>query len=517
MFRDFCTHHNLTPLAERFADRGLSGYKDHHRKKGRLGRLIELAKDGRFEPGTVIVVEAWDRLGRLRPDEMTRLVSDLVRTGVAIGVCRLNDVFTDADFGEHKWHTLSAFISLAYNESKQKAERVARAWTKRREVVARQTLPGRIPAWVERVGKEGFRLVPERAAVVKRVFALAADGYGYGRIVAALEGVPPFGTRWTRTYVSKLLGDRRATGVFQPCKMVNGKREPAGRPLLDYYPRAVSDDEFSLAQAGRVARYQRRGSKRDTYVNLFKSLLIHARDNAGMVLRNRRTGERPQLVLLNATGQGGKCYTFPYPVFEEAILNRLAELDPKSVLPGATAGPSRADVLRAKLANVRADVAALQADLKDGYSKALAAVLRDREADEQQVANELQDELARSVVPAERAWADMRPLLDLARDGDTDTRLRLAVALRRLIVECRVLIVRKGAWSLCAVQLFFDGGASRSYLIANRSAAHGRAHQWWYRSIKAAVAAGLDLRDRTHVADLVETLQKSDPADLAGD
>ncbi|HMF14908.1 MAG TPA: recombinase family protein, partial [Gemmataceae bacterium] len=65
-FRDFCQRHNLTPLREIFADRGLSGYKDEHRKKGRLGQLIGMAKDGRFEPGTVIVVEAWDRLGRLR-------------------------------------------------------------------------------------------------------------------------------------------------------------------------------------------------------------------------------------------------------------------------------------------------------------------------------------------------------------------------------------------------------------------------------------------------------------------
>ena len=66
MFRGFCTRHNLTPLREVYADRGLSGYKDAHRQKGRLGQLIAAANDGRFEPGTVIVVEAWDRLGRLR-------------------------------------------------------------------------------------------------------------------------------------------------------------------------------------------------------------------------------------------------------------------------------------------------------------------------------------------------------------------------------------------------------------------------------------------------------------------
>src|SRR6516165_4543042 len=133
MFRFFCQTHNLTPLTEVFADRGRSGYKDEHRKKGRLGQLIAMAKDGRFDPGTVIVVEAWDRLGRLRPDRQTELVAELLRTGVRIGVCRLNDIFTEEDFGTHKWTTLAVFIQLAYQESKQKAERVAASWTRRRE------------------------------------------------------------------------------------------------------------------------------------------------------------------------------------------------------------------------------------------------------------------------------------------------------------------------------------------------------------------------------------------------
>src|SRR5262249_15803007 len=125
MYRDFCQRHNLTPLTEVFLDRGRSGYHDEHRKKGRLGVLIEDAKEGRFEPGTVIVIEAWDRLGRLRPDRQTELVAELLRTGVDIGVCRLDDVFSERDFGTHKWTTLSVFIMLAYQESLQKSERVA--------------------------------------------------------------------------------------------------------------------------------------------------------------------------------------------------------------------------------------------------------------------------------------------------------------------------------------------------------------------------------------------------------
>jgi DNA invertase Pin-like site-specific DNA recombinase len=515
-FNDFCTFHNLTPLAERYIDRGLSGYKGTHRKKGRLKDLIAAARDGRFEAGSIVVVEAWDRLGRLRPDEMTALVSELVKTGIGIGVCTLNDIFTDDDFGTHKWHSLSVFISLAYNESKQKAERVASAWSTRRGTVAEKKLPGRIPAWLERVGKNGFRLIPERAAAVKRIFELAARGYGFSQVVRALKAakVRPFGGDWSRAYVGKVLSDARAMGTFQPCKMVNGKREPAGPPLENYYPAAVTTEEFQLAQAGRLTRHQKHGPRQERYINVFKSILTHARDDKGMVLRNRRSADKPQLVLVNATGHGSgaTCYTFPYPVFEEAVLSRLAELDPKDVLPGMTKGPSRTDVLRARLKNVQADVAALQADLKAGYSKALADVLRAREADEQKAAGELQDELAKAVRPAERTWKEMRPLLDLVRTGGDDVRLRVAVALRRLITDARVLIVRVGSWSLCAVQLFFDGGATRSYLVNHQSKANGRPGHWWCRSFKQAhLGDALDLRKREDAANLARELERLDP------
>src|SRR5262249_31662518 len=123
MFRDFCQRHNLTPVQEVFVDRGRSGYHDEHRKKGRLGQLIAMAKDNRFESGTVIVVEAWDRLGRLRPDRQTDLLAELLRTGVSIGVCRLNEIFCEDDFGTHKWTTLAVFVQPAVQGCEPKGQR----------------------------------------------------------------------------------------------------------------------------------------------------------------------------------------------------------------------------------------------------------------------------------------------------------------------------------------------------------------------------------------------------------
>jgi DNA invertase Pin-like site-specific DNA recombinase len=519
-FRSFCQRHNLTPLAEVFADRGRSGYKDEHRKKGRLGQLIAMAKDGRFEPGTVIVVEAWDRLGRLRPDRQTDLIAELLRTGVRIGVCRLDDIFSEDDFGTHKWTTLAVFIQMAYQESKQKADRVAASWQRRREKARDegQLLSRRLPAWLEYVGQE-VRLIPERAATVRRIFALAAAGYGCTRIVGALdrEGVPAFGPvvvnegrsrsqfsgKWGRPYVTLILNDRRAVGELQPRKLDG---TPDGPPLAGYYPAAVTEEDFLLARAGQQQRQSpKTGLRQGKYVNVFRGLLKHARDGEGWVLHNKGPSAKPELLLVNTSGVEGRsrCYTFPYPLFEQAVLGLLREVDPRDILPRDGAGPSRADVLRAKLASIRQDIGSIQEDLKAGYSKALVEVLRNHEAAEEQAALALQEELSKTIRPAARAWEDLPNLVDLIRSAsDPDAvRLRLRVLLQQLVEEALVLIVPRGCWRLCVVQFFFVGGARRDYLIANRPAANRRPAQWGARSLATVAEPGdYDLRRPEDVA-----------------
>jgi DNA invertase Pin-like site-specific DNA recombinase len=516
-FRNFCRRHNLTPFTQDYTDRGKSGYHDAHRKKGRLGHLIAAAKGGLFEPRSVIVVEAWDRLGRLRPDKQTDLIAELLRTGVDIGICRLDDIFTEDDFGTHKWTTLAVFVQLAYQESKQKAERIAASWEKRRDKArdSGQIMTGQIPAWLEL--KNG-QLVPiaERVAALKRVFALSAAGYGKARIIRALivENIQPFGLsgRWTVPYIAKILNDRRVLGELQPRRTDD---TPDGHPLPGYYPRVIEDDEFSLARAGQATRRNGAVQTRDRQrVNVFQSLLVNALDGEGFFLHNHGTRAQPQLVFVNnaSRGSGAVTQTFPYDVFEEAILSELAEVKVEDVLPRReTEKPSAVEVLRARLKNVRADIAQLQADLREGYSKHLAAVLRDREADEEKVAGELQDELAKSVRPTEKAWEGLPKLVDLVRKQGDEARLRLRPLLRGIVEEARLLLVRRASWLIAAVQFFFIGGAVRHYLIVYQAAGYNRPRGKWVRSMEEVIPPGeLDLREPRHVEDLVAELAKRD-------
>jgi DNA invertase Pin-like site-specific DNA recombinase len=510
MFRSFCQQHNLTPLRDVYADRGRSGYHGAHRKKGDLGKLIDAAKDGRFERGTVIVIEAWDRIGRLRPDEQTALVAEVLKTGVDIGVCRLNDVFTEADFGSHKWAIFSAFAMLAHQESKQKSDRIGSAWDHQRRLARAEGKPmrGRIPAWLQMVNGA---LVPcaEKVKAVQRVFQLSAAGYGQARIIRTLiaEKVPPLGKKsWSNAYIALLLNDRRVLGELQFKK--GGKAD--GEKVLNYYPRIVSEAEFALARAGQEGRRGRHGNRDRKTVNTFQSLLTCALDGEGFFLHDK--GERG-LRLVNLAGRNGRApmVTFPYDVFEEAILGQLREIKPESILPRKKEEVSVVDTLRAAVAKVRADIAGLQADLKEGYSKALASVLREREAEEEKIARELQDALAQAARPADKAWQELPGLVDLIRKHGDEARLKIRGVLRSILQDARVLLVRRQSRLLAACQLFFHGGAVRSYLIVYQVAARHKASSWSVRSLASIVAPGdLDLRRREDAAKAEAGLLKLD-------
>src|SRR5947208_1843855 len=47
-----------------FVDAGVSAYRGRNGTEGDLKRLVELAKAGKFEPGTKLLVEHLDRLSR---------------------------------------------------------------------------------------------------------------------------------------------------------------------------------------------------------------------------------------------------------------------------------------------------------------------------------------------------------------------------------------------------------------------------------------------------------------------
>jgi DNA invertase Pin-like site-specific DNA recombinase len=527
---DFCRRHGLTlDTTVSLRDLGVSAFRGKHRSdKHDLGKFLELVRRGRILPGSYLIVENLDRLSREEERAALRLWMDLLDAGVNIVQLEPETIFRHEK--SDMMDIMRAIIELSrgHGESARKSDLLGKAWVAKRararageEVVTRQ-----VPAWVEWADGE-LRLIPERAAVVKRIFTMAAS-YGIAGTVKRLtgEGVPAFGESvvrpgrkraaysgvWVRAYVAKILKDRRALGEYQPRR----GRKPEGDPVPGYFPAVVTEAEFLAARAGAEQR-RRMPGRVAHHVNVFASLVKNARDgDTYFATTNRARGVR---VMVNTAGAEGRSrqWSFPADTFEWAVLSRLAEIDPQEILNGDHA-PDEALTLAGELAGVEGRIAGLEAELAEGDIPSLARALRSLEARRKDLAERLAAARQKAANPLSEAWGETQSLaaaLEAAPDPE-DARLRLRAALRRVVDSVWVLVTGTQRDRVCAAQVWFAGGQRcRSYLIAHRQP-HGNASakrpggRWVYDLADVAKPDDLDLRKRDHARRLEKVLAAFD-------
>jgi DNA invertase Pin-like site-specific DNA recombinase len=532
--RQWCDRHGVhldTSLT--LHDKGVSGYTGAHRQnpdRHALAAFLKLVEQGKVPRGSYLILENLDRLSREHIQPALLLALNLLQNGIRLVQLKPTEmVFDDKSEGMAVMMMVME-LSRGHGESAIKSERNGKAWVEKRRK-ARQSgevLTSRLPAWIEKHGNK-LRLIPERAAVVKRIFEMAASGYGYVTILKRLtaEKVPPFGPskRWVRTYLFKILKDRRAVGELPPRL---GKEGEDGEPIRGYYPAAVTEAEWYAAQEGISRRRTQRGRVSEQGINVFGGLLFDARDGSKYYVfsqTNGRTKGRRRRALINAAGARGlgSSLSFPFPTFEAAVLSALLEIPPHEILNGDQ-GPDETIALAGELAEVESSLAAIEADMDaHGESPRLFQRLRAKEARKAELVELLDQARQKAAHPLSEAWGEAQSLLlalESAPDPE-DARLRLRAALRRMVDGIWVLVIPRGMDRLAAVQIWFAGGKKhRDYLILHQNPKanqHGRSEgRWWCRSLSTVTKAGqLDLRQRRDAAALEKLLLAVDVDKLA--
>jgi DNA invertase Pin-like site-specific DNA recombinase len=517
-----------------FRDLGKSAFTGAHRlnpDRNALALFLKLVEERKVPRGSYLVLENLDRLTREHIQPALLLVLNLLQAGVRIVQLSPSEMVFDDKSETMAIMLMIVELSRGHSESKMKAERVGKAWAQRK-ARAREgdlLLSPNLPAWVEERGGK-LRLIPERAAVVKRIFHLAANGYGRKLLARRLndEGVPPMGTagHWNGSYVWTILNDRRALGELQPRRVSDRKAD--GEPIPGYFPAAVTEEEW-LAARGAAAERSAKPGRVSKHVNVFAGLVKNALDGSSMVVQAARDGRRGNggtyRRLVNAAaceGRGGYV-TFPFAAFEAAVLTCLREIDPHEILNG-DAGPDHTQVLAGQLARVEAKIAELEAELLNGDVAAVAKVLRQQEAVKADLVEKLAAARLKAMHPLSESWGECKSLaeaLGSAPDPE-DLRLRLRSAIRRIVDSIYLVIVPRGHDRVCGAQVWFKGGKRRrDYLICSRPPrSNGRARQeggWWSWSLAEAVdTKALDLRKRKDAAGLARVLADIDldrPAD----
>lgn len=494
--------------------KGLNATPDHE-----LGKFLDRAKHGLVSAGDCLLIENYDRLSRQDPWAAISLVNDLRQLKIHVG--RLDRMkllrYDSTDTGD--FFECAIEFMRGHSESNAKSMRNGDAWKRKRKAAREngRTITRRLPAWIREV--DGRReLIPERAAVIQRVFHLTANGYGHGLILKRFveEGVPPFYKHWARSYLGQLLRDRRVLGELQP-RLRNG--EPEGKVIKGYYPAVVTEEEWFAARAGAAQR-KRRAGRQASHVNVFSGLLKNALqgDAYYAVQRVERNARNRVLLNRNAYEGAGTGHSFPFVPFERAILKFLREIDPRELLQGAN-GHHDVMKLEAEHGGIEAEIASAKDWMrKNKFSPTIAEQITHLEERRTAVGERLADARQKAAHPLSASWGECQTLLDIvdaAPDPD-EVRLRLQSILRRIIDEIWVLVVPRASQRVAAVQVWFAGGERhRDYLLLHRppranAATRTEAGRWCDSLASIADPVELDLRRIEDASALAEVLAEMD-------
>ncbi len=281
----YAQKHNLELVQDySLQDIGVSAYTGENLSSGSFGRFLTAVGNGEIEKGSYFLVESFDRMSRQEPVQALQPFLNIVNSGLILVTLDDERVFKGRITFEDLIISI-AKMSRANEESARKSDRLSQAWLNKRNNVGTVKLTARCPSWLRlSADRKSFEIIEERATVVRRIFDGEMAGLGAYSIVRQLnaEKIPTFMGKggWQTSTVNKTIGGKAAIGVYQPNQMVKGKRQPVGEPIVDYFPRIISDEDFDAAQRSRLSRQtnpkgDRKGSggrKGKAYSNLISKL-----------------------------------------------------------------------------------------------------------------------------------------------------------------------------------------------------------------------------------------------------
>ena len=141
-------------------------------------------------------------------------------------------------------------MARAHEENVMKADRVRSAWSNKRKDAANRILTAKCPGWLRASeDKSKWEVIRERAHIVRAIYRDSATGLGVYAVMTKLNKnrVPVFGRSkggWHTSTVDEILKNRAVLGEFQPHHLVDGKREPTGAVLKNYYPAMIHEETF---------------------------------------------------------------------------------------------------------------------------------------------------------------------------------------------------------------------------------------------------------------------------------
>ncbi len=187
------------------------------------------------------------------------------------------------------------------------------------------------PSWLKlSEDRYSFVFLPDRAEIVRKIFALSIGGIGSYSIANHLnrQNVPPFGPspKWDHTTIDSMLRNRATIGEHQPKSYAGGSKKgvPLGAAVPGYYPAVIDEATFQEAQAARQRNLATgRGRKGHNITNIFTGLPTCA--YCGSPVKFHSNGNSKSLICAKVlSGAGCIRVGWSYRNFESSVLHFLA-------------------------------------------------------------------------------------------------------------------------------------------------------------------------------------------------
>ena len=223
-----------------FHDLGVSAFKGANATTGKLAAFRRALEDGLVESGSHLLVEDFDRLSRMGPWEALPMFQAIINAGITVVTLKDREVWTRAALRDNPMLIMKSLLSMwnGHEESAKKSARVAEAWAAKRKrlfsgVPLSKPYTRTAPAWLTWDDQaKAFAVLPGRAAIVQRIFAMADSGNGVESIARRLneELAPTWGEGkrksafWRGSYIRKILASKASIGVLTPHETGSDRR-----------------------------------------------------------------------------------------------------------------------------------------------------------------------------------------------------------------------------------------------------------------------------------------------------
>lgn len=302
--REDCRRHakeNGWNVTTELIDDGISAFKGQHADTGALGKFVRDTEAGKYPDGVVLLCEKLDRLSRQEPGRVFLWMMELTEAGVLVATVDGNRCYSKGNFDMAAIIEVVVKAQLSHEESAKKSQRLAAAWAAKRKRLdsgEKFVMSRRAPAWLIVTGSpRRFEIIPERAAIIRRIFHETIAGFGKQHIAKKLneDNIPTFGRAeaWHASYIQKILTNISVLGELQPYVKARGaKREPVGEPIKGYYPAVIDAGVHGRATASIAARSRKVAGKGRKLVNLFSGVANCNECGARMAFRGKGKKER---------------------------------------------------------------------------------------------------------------------------------------------------------------------------------------------------------------------------------